>query len=283
MVKFKKTSLIGVGLIGASFALSLREEKICSTITGSGRTEKNLIAAREKGIIDTYSLNHAEACKDADLIVLATPVGSFNDIISEIRDSIRNGSIVIDVGSTKRDFIKNIETQIPKDVFFVSTHPIAGSDRSGIAAARPDLFKDALCIITPTDKTNEEALTKVKELWKQIGARVMSMTPEEHDRVFSSVSHVPHIAASAIVKTIADINKSYIDFAGSGFRDTTRIAMSSPELWVDICKSNKQNMIDHIGILINNLESIKTMLKENDYEALRSFLNTAKELRRIIE
>lgn len=283
MVHFKKTAIIGVGLLGASLALSLREENICTAIIGSGRTEKNLIEAKKRGIVDSYAREHAEACKDADLIVLATPVGSFHDIISEIKNHIAPGSIVIDVGSTKSDCIKHIESEIPEGAFFVGSHPITGSDRSGITAATASLFRDALCIITPTDKTTNESLNKVEQLWEQVGARVVKMTPEEHDRVFSSVSHLPHMAASAIVKTVADIDKSDIYYAGQGFRDTTRIAMSSPELWVDICRSNRQNIIEHIDILLKNLESIKTMLKENDYESLRSFLNTAMELRKTIE
>ncbi len=281
-MSFKKTAIIGVGLIGASFALALKKNKLCHEISGSGRTEENLVTAEKKGIIDSYTLNHADACVDADLVVLATPVGCFNDLIADIKGVLKKGTIVIDVGSTKSDLVGRLEKEMPEGVGFVGTHPIAGSDRSGTDAASADLFKEVLCIITQTERTDPGSLEKIEKLWDGIGAKVVTMTPDEHDRVFSLVSHLPHVTSSALVKTVADIDPSYINFSGQGFKDTTRIAMSSPELWVDICRSNRENIIQHIELLSHNLMLLKNMLEKEDYDSLRSFLQNAKELRKTV-
>jgi prephenate dehydrogenase len=281
-MSFKKTAIIGVGLIGASFALALKKNKLCHEISGSGRTEGNLAAAEKKGIIDSYTLNHADACVDADLVVLATPVGCFNHVIADIKGVLKKGSIVIDVGSTKNDLIGALEKEMPEGVEYVGTHPIAGSDRSGADAASADLFKGALCIMTPTERTDPGSLEKIEMLWDTIGAKVVKMSPDEHDRVFSLVSHLPHVTSSALVKTVADIDPSFINFSGQGFKDTTRIAMSSPELWTDICRSNRENIIKHIELLSSNLIKIKDMLEKEDYDSLRSFLQNSKELRKTV-
>lgn len=278
----KKVTIIGVGLIGASLALALREHDICSEITGTGRTEETLVRARELGIIDSYTLNRAEACRDADIVVFASPVGCFKDILSDIKDHLKGGAIVTDVGSVKGDLVLELEAEMPDGVFFVGTHPIAGSDRSGIDSATAALFKDALCIVTPTENTHIQSLEKIETIWTTIGAGVKRMSVGEHDRIFSSVSHLPHVTAYAVVKTVADINASYIHFSGQGFKDTTRIAKSSPEIWIDICKYNKGNILEHLDILIRNLDSIKKLLKDNDYEALEKYFLAARTLRKSI-
>lgn len=280
---FKKTTIIGVGLIGASFALALKEHNLSHEIVGSGRTEENLIKAQKKNIIDSYTLDHADACNDADLIVFATPVGCFSEIIADIKGVLKKGSIVTDVGSTKSDLINLLEKEMPDDVAFVGTHPIAGSDRSGADAATADLFEGALCVLTPTERTDRASLEKVQMIWNEIGAKTVTMSPDEHDLVFSLVSHIPHVVSSALVKTVADIDPSYINFSGRGFKDTTRIAMSSPELWADICRSNRKNIMEHLSLLSGNLIKIKELLEKDDYDSVRLFLQKAQELRKTVE
>jgi prephenate dehydrogenase len=282
-MSFNKTTIIGVGLIGASFALALKKNKLCHNISGSGRTENNLAAALKRGVIDSYSLNHADACRDADLIVLATPVGCFNDIIADIKDVLKKDSIVTDVGSTKSDLIGLLEKEMPDGVTFVGTHPIAGSDRSGAEAATADLFKGALCILTPTERTERTSFEIIEKLWNDIGAHTVTMSPDEHDRVFSLVSHLPHVMSSALVKTVSDIDPSYINFSGRGFRDATRIAMSSPDLWTDICRSNRDNIMKHLTLLSGNLTLIRELLEKEDYDSVKSLLQKARELRKTVE
>jgi len=282
-MEIRKTAIIGVGLLGASLALALREKGLCPHIAGYGRTEDNLKRAKEKGIIDDYSLDAGRACMDADLVVLATPVGLFREIMSGIRPVLKKGTIITDVGSTKGEVVREITSLLPEGASYVGSHPIAGSDRSGIETASAGLFRDALCIVTPVEGTDQAALDTVESLWKEVGAKVLRMTPDEHDRVFSSVSHLPHVAAFALVKSVADLDPEYVKYAGQGFRDTTRIAMSSPEMWADICISNSRNLMDQIDILTKNLNQMRTLIEQGDRESLVRIFSEIRGVRRSIE
>ncbi|UCG78444.1 MAG: prephenate dehydrogenase/arogenate dehydrogenase family protein [Nitrospirota bacterium] len=278
-----KVTIIGVGLIGASFALALKKNNIGSEIVGSGRTESNLKEALNKGIIDSYDLDHREACRDADLIVLATPVGCFKDIISNIKPSLNDGVILIDVGSTKANFISALEAELPEGVSFVGTHPIAGSDRSGIGSSSADLFEGSACILIETGRTDAEVMDKVESIWEKIGARTSKMSADKHDRVFSSVSHLPHLVAYALVRTVTEIDPEYIKYAGQGFKDTTRIAMSSPELWADVFNGNKVNIKEQLDILIDSLKTLRDLAESDDKAPLISLLNDIRISRATIE
>ncbi len=240
---FRHVTIIGVGLIGGSLALALREKGFRGTITGVGRSKKNLIRAKELGIIDDYSTSHSKGVRSADLIVLASSVGQFEKIVLDIRDDLRKGAIVTDVGSVKAGIMKKIEPLMPDGVSFVGAHPIAGKECSGIEGATADLFHNARCIITPNTHTRKAALSKVRSLWRQLGMRIITMTPEEHDLVFATVSHMPHVAAYALVNSIIDIDRKLLRFGGGGLRDFTRIALSPEELWRDICSSNQKDIL----------------------------------------
>ncbi len=279
MAVFRRVAIIGVGLIGASLALALRKYGLADELRGSGRREANLRAALQRGIIDSYSLTHSEAVEGADLVVLAAPVGSFRRIIEGIRSSLERGVIVTDVGSVKGALVRELEGLMPEGVSFVGGHPIAGSDRSGIGSASADLFAGARCILTPTEKTPEDALRKVRELWEAVGAEVSILSPEEHDLVFALVSHVPHLIAYALVNTVADLNPEYIHYAGKGFRDTTRVALSSPELWRDICITNRGNIFHILERFQENLAAMVEALKEGSPEELEDLFEKAQGLR----
>lgn len=280
---FNKVTILGVGLIGASFALAIRKYRLCNEVVGCGRSVENLQKAKNKGIIDSFTLDHTKACKDSDLILFATPVGSFIDIAKTIQDSLKSGIIVTDVGSVKGRLVCDMEALMPEGVHFVGGHPIAGSNKSGIDDARADLFNNAKCIITPAEKTDRNALEKVTAIWKTFGSIVELLSPDEHDRIYASVSHLPHLLAYAIVNTVADIDSSYLKFSGQGFMDTTRIASSSPELWRDICILNKDNLLGYIEIFKNNLERLSQYLRVSDSESLEREFKKARTLRKGIE
>jgi prephenate dehydrogenase len=276
---FKRITILGVGLLGASFALALKKNGFCNEIIGYGRTEKNLKKAKELEIIDAFELDPARACTGSDLIVIATPVGSFIDIATQIKGSLQDGVIVTDVGSVKGHLVHTMESLMPKGIFFVGGHPIAGSARSGIGTADAEIFKDALCIITPTANTHRQALETVTTVWEKIGSHVILLNPDEHDKIYASVSHMPHLIAYVIVNTVADIDSSFLNFSGQGFIDTTRIASSSPELWRDICLLNKDNLLESLEIFKRNLERVSQYLRANDFESLEKDFQRARALR----
>lgn len=277
---FNKVSILGVGLLGASFATALKRHGLSKTICGFGRNEENLKRALSKGIIDEYDLDAPRVCMDSDLILLSTPVGVFTDIISNVRNFLKKGAIVIDVGSVKGRLVYELDSLVPDGVFYVGCHPIAGSDRSGIDDARPDLFSNALCIITPTETTDRKAVEKVISLWKTIGMRVELMDPMRHDEIYGLISHLPHLIAYVLVNTVGDIDSQYLSYAGQGFKDTTRIALSSPELWRDIVIHNTENLIRFTSIFRENIEKIEKLLIEKDQEKIKNEFLRAQELRK---
>lgn len=280
---FTKAAILGVGLLGASFSLALKENGLCRHVTGYGRSRKNLEQAQSLGILDSLATDPAAACSDADLVVLATPVGSFIELVKKASPSLKQGTVVTDVGSVKGELVFHLEKLMPSGVHFIGSHPIAGSDRSGIGFAKADLFKDALCIVTPTDHSDAVALKAVMDLWNSFGSKVMPMDPVRHDRVYAAVSHLPHLIAYAMVNTVSDINGSFLSFCGQGFRDMTRIASSSPEIWTDISLLNRTNLIDMIAIFRENLNSLEQYLKASDAEALKQTFIKASTVREGIE
>jgi prephenate dehydrogenase len=279
IMRFDKVTILGVGLIGASFALAMKKHKLSSHITGHGRNLENLKRAKERGIIDSFELNPSKACEGSDLVLFATPVGSFIDLAKNIQSSLEKGTIVTDVGSVKGKLVYDMEALMPEGTYFVGGHPIAGGNRSGIDTATADLFIGAKCIITPTEKTFSDALEKLIHIWKTFGATVEFLNPEEHDRIYATVSHLPHLLAYAIVNTVADINNSYLEFAGDGFKDTTRIASSSPELWRDICILNRDNLLKSLEVFKDNLEKLSQYLRASDSESLEREFKRARTLR----
>lgn len=276
---FHKVTILGVGLIGASFALAMKKNNLCASITGFGRQRENLQRAQEMGIIDSFEQDASDACREADLIVYATPVGSFLDIARQTVPFYKKGALVTDVGSVKGTLVRDMENFMPEGISFVGGHPIAGSDRSGIDSASADLFSGAKCILTPTAKTDKESLSVVTNIWETFGSIVKLIGAEEHDRMYAAVSHLPHFIAYEIVNTVADIDSSYLNFSGKGFFDTTRIASSHPELWRDICILNRENLLEAIEVFQQNLKRVSQYLSAHDSEALEEDFKRARKLR----
>jgi prephenate dehydrogenase len=278
-----KITIIGVGLLGSSFALSLRRIGYKGIIAGVGRNEDNLIKAKELNIIDEYRTSPSEGVAGADIIMLATPVGQFEDIVDDIIDDLKQGAIVTDVGSVKGNLVRKLEALMPKGVSFVGGHPIAGKERKGLDAATSELFWGAKCIITPTDATDKDSLEHITELWKQLGCRVMHMTPDEHDAVYAAVSHLPHVAAYALVNSILDMRVDILDFGGKGLKDMTRIALSPTELWKDICANNRENVLKSLKDYSSHLSGMIKLFEASDWKGLEAEFNKAKEARQRLE
>lgn len=280
---FKKVAVLGVGLLGASFAKALKKHSLCQQIAGYGRSAENLNRALKLGIIDSSSTTAAHVCEDADLVVLATPVGRFVPLAREIAGVLKQGAVVIDVGSVKGDLINQILKVLPEGVNFISCHPIAGSERSGIDPSSGELFEGAKCIIIESPASDRQAVHEVTELWRKLGSMTMTMSPQEHDRIYGIVSHFPHLLAYALVNTVAEGNADCLTYSGKGFRDSTRIAMSSPELWKDICMMNKEVILSFIDIFKGNIDRLAAALEQDDSEALLEAFMKARDLRKSIE
>jgi prephenate dehydrogenase len=277
---FKHTVIIGVGAIGASLAHSIKRLSLSEKVYGYGRTENVLIQAKDRGIIDDYGLNLKELCQDADLVILTSPIGTFIDIVKSLTGYLKKGAIVTDAGSVKGSLVYAIEDIMPEGIHFVGVHPMAGTEKSGIDALKPSLFEDATVIITPTENTNIDALNTIKELWAMIGAKIKILTPQQHDSIVSSISHLPHIIAYTLVNAVFDIGIDNMNYCSNGFLDTTRIAMSSPQMWTDIFMCNKNNILKHIVIFKENLNEIADALENDNPEILLKNLTNAQKLRK---
>lgn len=236
MKKFGKITIIGVGLIGGSIGLAVKKRRLAKEVVGVFRRPSTLKKALRYGAIDKGTMSIQEGVKDADLVILATPVSFIPRIAREVAKYTRKDAIITDVGSTKKWIVSKIETM----GLFVGTHPMAGSEHAGVEFARKDLFEDSPCIVTKTDRTDKKALVKIVNFWKALGAKVMIMSPAEHDRSVSAISHLPHIVAFSLAGAVRVKDLKY---AAEGFKDTTRVALSDPNLWADIFMSNKREIL----------------------------------------
>jgi len=261
---FERVAVIGVGLIGGSFALALKQAKACGHVVGAGRSAANLELAKERGIIDSIAEAQA-AVKDADLVLVASPVGQFKNIFSLIAKNLKPAALVTDGGSTKRDAVAAARAALGARVAqFVPAHPVAGAEKSGAGAASAELFRDRRVVLTPLKENSESAVARVEEAWAACGARVSRMTPEEHDAVLGVVSHLPHLLAYALVHEVAsrDNSAQLFSFAAGGFRDFTRIASSHPEMWRDICAANRDCLAGELARFSRKLDEVKKLLDD---------------------
>ena len=283
MKLFGKMTIIGVGLLGASLAKACKERDLVEEVAGYGRNRENLEKARALKIIDHCPADLAEAAKDADLIVLCTPVTTIIPLIQNMIARIRPGALITDVGSVKEPIVKEAEKLVPEGVYFVGSHPIAGGENSGLEASTADLYQNAKCIVTPTGKTNNKALEKISALWQAVGMQVINLSAEEHDFVFGAVSHLPHIVVYALMNTLGALrtqdDREVTAFSGAGLKDITRIASSDPVMWRDICLSNRNHSLDLIDRFQNKLDEIRSTIEKGDGEALKEEFMAANKYR----
>jgi prephenate dehydrogenase len=281
-LKIGKLVVIGVGLIGASFALALKRARAVKHVVGVGRTRRNLAAAHRLKVIDEMQSDPGHAVRGADLVLLATPVGQMAAVMAAIAPHLPPHAVVTDGGSTKRDVIacarRFLGGQFRR---FVPAHPIAGTEKSGAAAGFPELYRDRCVILTPQPETEPDALRLVRRAWRACGARVVTLEAEEHDRIFAAVSHLPHVVAFALVNALAhrrDARRRF-GFSGGGLQDTVRIAGSSPEMWADICVANRDVLLAALDDYEDALEEARAAIEQGDAEALKRFFARARAAR----
>ncbi|TSA20752.1 MAG: prephenate dehydrogenase/arogenate dehydrogenase family protein [Betaproteobacteria bacterium] len=283
----KRLAILGVGLIGGSFALALRRAGVVETVVGYGRSAANLATAQRMGILDAVATTAALAVQGADLVCIAAPVGAVPGLLAEAAPALRDDAILVDVGSTKQGVIAaarvTLETHTHTRIAqFVPCHPIAGAEDSGAAAARAELFHGRAVIITPLPENAPATLARVTALWQACGARVTEMEAVHHDHIFAAVSHLPHLAAFALVAELASRPEAETFFlhAGSGFRDFTRIAASHPEMWRDIALANRDALLTELDAYQAQLATLRTLLATNDRERLSELFARASHARR---
>ncbi|KAF0203478.1 MAG: prephenate [Gallionellaceae bacterium] len=281
-MKLNKIVIFGVGLIGGSFALALRKAGAVSEVVGFGRSSSTLDQAKELGILDRIGSDAAREVGDADLVLLATPVGQMPFIMEHIAPSLGKHTLVTDGGSTKGDVVGYARAHLgDKVVRFIPAHPIAGAEKSGASAALADLYQGKKVVLTPLPENSKEAVARVRKAWELCGATVSELTPQQHDEVFAAVSHLPHLLSFALVHDLAqrDNRDQLLSFAASGFRDFTRIAASSPEMWRDICLANRDALMSELQQYAAELYILHQALENNDAAKLEEIFSLAREVR----
>ena len=279
---FKKIAIFGVGLIGGSFALALKKAGVVDEIVGVGRSASSLEKALQMGVIDRIANDVADAVQDADLIMLAVPVAQTEATLSSIKPYLQASTIISDTGSTKADVIAAARRALGEQIAqFVPAHPIAGREVSGVAGALADLYVGKKVVITRLAENADSAVELVARVWQQTGALLWQLTPEEHDAIFASVSHLPHLLAFALVDDITRKPHAELlfQFAASGFRDFTRIAGSSPEMWRDIALGNRAALLVELESYMDALARLRLLIKNGDGAALEAIFANASQAR----
>jgi len=281
--------IVGVGLIGGSIGMAARKNRLSDTVVGIDPLEDELKKALARKAIDEYAADPRiikTAVKGADLVVLAAPVGRLETAARELASLISETAVITDVGSVKGPLVARLEALFSPDSpgrsRFVGGHPIAGRETSGVGAASADLLAGALCILTPTARTSPDAFETVRRFWEGVGSRTVSMDPDAHDRILSVVSHLPHLVAYALVNTVLELqskNGDLLSYSGGGFKDFTRIAASSPEMWRDICLFNRENLLAVIEAFENILDRFKRLMVEGNAEGLRREFEQARSVK----
>ncbi len=283
---FARACFIGIGLIGSSVARAMRRGGLAGAYVAGDKNPKHVKAAVKLGVVDEATTDLAKAVAGADLIVLATPVGTNGEIARLIAPHLKKGAIVTDVGSVKRMVIDAVAPHIPKDVHFVPAHPIAGTEHSGPEAGFAELFENRWSIITPPKRTSAKAVAKIAELWRKMGAKVDTMDPDHHDMVLAITSHLPHLIAYTIVGTATDLSgdlkQEVIKYSASGFRDFTRIAASDPIMWRDVFLNNREAVLEILQRFTEDLTAMQRAIRKGDGATLEDHFTRTRAIRRSI-
>ena len=285
---FKKICIIGCGLIGSSLARAIKKNELSTTIVSSNRSDAVNKKVIELKIVDDSSADTKKMAEGSDLVIIATPLSSYENIILKIKDSLKNGTILTDVGSVKKNVIKLVEKAVPRNVSWISSHPIAGTEESGPNAGFSELFNNKWCILTPSKKAKDKDIKLLKTFWEKLGSKVDIMEAKQHDYILSITSHIPHLIAYNIVNTtlrVQDKKKAdIVKYSAGGLRDFTRIAASNPIMWRDIFIQNKKNTSKMIDNFIENLEDLKKAIENEDGKKLEKiFIKTKKIRKEIVE
>lgn len=281
-MRWKQITLVGVGLLGGSLGLAIKRRGLARTVVGFVRRRASLTECRKSGAVDHATLDLLEAVAESELVVLCTPLAQMRPLLQEMLPALKPGAIVTDVGSVKGTVVSELEGLAANaGAYFVGSHPMAGAEKTGVSAARANLFVKAICVVTPTRKTNRRALSRVEGLWKAVGARILRLSPREHDKLVSRSSHLPHLVAAQLASLVLrpEAPRTQGLLCANGFRDTTRIASSSPEMWRDIALANRRNLTASVDAFIAQLCGLRNVLHRGDGEALQRFFLRAKQRR----
>ena len=285
---FKKVCIIGCGLIGSSIARAIKKHGLSKKVVSSNRSESINRKVIELKIVDEASSDTKKICKDSDLIIISTPLSSYEEVILKIKNSLKSGSILTDVGSVKENIISLVEKNVPENISWISSHPIAGTEESGPEAGFYELFKNKWCILTPSKKSKDKDIKLLETFWKKIGSKVDIMNAKQHDYILAITSHIPHLIAYNIVNTTLNVQdkkeSDVVKYSAGGLRDFTRIAASNPIMWRDVFIQNKRNTSKMIDKFIENLEDLKKAIESEDGKKLEQiFIKTKKIRKDIIE
>jgi cyclohexadieny/prephenate dehydrogenase len=281
---FERVAFIGIGLIGSSLARRIRQDGLAKHISASARSASTLAAVRALKLADTVTADPAEAARGADLVMICTPMGAYEQVAKAVAPALKRGAIVSDVGSVKRAAINMLAPHLPADVVLIPGHPVAGTEHSGPEAGFPTLFEGHWTILTPPPEADPTSVERVAELWRRCGAKVEIMDADHHDHVLAITSHVPHVIAYSIVGTATHLaehtQSEVIKFAASGFRDFTRIAASDPTMWRDIFLNNRDAVLEMLGRLLEDVSTLQRAIRFGDGEAMFDFFTRARAIRR---
>jgi len=283
---FKKICIIGCGLIGSSLARAIKKNNLAEKIVSSNRSDAVNKKVIELKIVDDSSSDTKKMADGSDLVVIATPLSSYEDVISKIKNSLKDGVILTDVGSVKENIINLVEKNIPKNISWIPSHPIAGTEESGPEAGFSELFQNRWCILTPSKKAKEKDINLLQTFWEKVGSKVDIMEAKQHDYILSITSHIPHLIAYNIVNTSLNIQdekqSAIVKYSAGGLRDFTRIAASNPIMWRDVFIQNKKNTSKMIDQFIKNLEDLKKAIENEDGKKLEQIFTKTKKIRKDI-
>ena len=285
-VLYERVALIGLGLIGSSLSHVIRREKLSNHISGYAKSARTRQTAKRIGLADEIHESAGAAVRDADLVILCTPVGAYGKVAEEISPHLKAGATITDVGSVKGAVVRDVGPHLPKAVHFIPGHPVAGTEQSGPESGFAGLFTNRWCILTPLPDSDEAAVARLEKFWRACGSNVEKMTPDHHDVVLAITSHLPHLIAYNIVATAADIeevtNSEVIKFSAGGFRDFTRIAASDPIMWRDVFLNNKDAVLETLGRFSEDLSVLQRAIRWGDGDTLFNTFTRSREIRRSI-
>ncbi len=279
---WQKITLIGVGLLGGSLGLAIKQRRLAGRVEGYVRRTTAIAECEKSGAVDRATTDLPSAVRDADLVILCTPLSQMRELTGQILPALKKDAIVTDVGSAKSSVVQELEPLIAQaGGCFIGSHPMAGSDKMGVHAARADLFQKAVCVVTPTPKSPPKAVKAVEEFWKALGASILRLTPDLHDEFVSRSSHLPHVVAAELANYVLSPAhpKEQAMLCANGFRDTTRVASGSPEMWRDIAMANRRHLSRVLRVFIEDLQEFQLALERGDTKAIEEFFEVAKHRR----
>ena len=283
---FNTISIIGCGLIGSSILRAIQVKKLAKEVKAFDLSKEVIAYLKKENICSNISTDIRQCVRDSDLIIIATPLSSYKEIILSIKDDLKKGTILTDIGSVKKEVMKIIHNMNLKDVHWIPSHPIAGTEESGPKAGKANMFEDRWCIISPQKDSSEQIIKILKSFWEAIGSKVKIMTPDEHDEILALTSHLPHAIAYNIVRTVINVEdklkQEVVQFSAGGLRDFTRIAASNPLMWRDIFLDNNENISKGIDNFVERLQELKKALDDKNGDKLYQIFNSTKDVRKEI-